>query len=340
MARARAPWLRRSATFVTLLYAALVLGWVIAHRAVGDGFWLLALANAFAVYLFAPLPLVAVLAAVARQRKAWIALFVVAVLLVGLFGDELLPPLTIAHAGSEAASMTVMTYNVLFTTTDPAPAGASVVRADPDLVAFQELTPSLAQALGQEIGPSYPYRTPLHPGACRAEVALWSKHPLRVETVDDDILCRVRPVVLDFDGQSVRVVNVHAWPYIEINREGVEQGLRWRREQIAMVLDSVSGRPEPLVLLGDLNAAPMNDVYQMLTAELVDAFREAGWGLGHTFPTTGGRFRGIPYPDRLVRIDYVFHSAHWAAEAAWVGEWDGVSDHRPVVAQLRLLRAD
>jgi hypothetical protein len=36
---------------------------------------------------------------------------------------------------------------------------------------------------------------------------------------------------------------------------------------------------------------------------------------------TGGRPRGFPYPGRLVRIDYTFHSDGWRAEAAWVGEW-------------------
>jgi len=55
---------------------------------------------------------------------------------------------------------------------------------------------------------------------------------------------------------------------------------------------------------------------------------------------TGGRFWGLPYPGRLVRIDYIFHSDGWRAEAAWVGEWDGFSDHRPVVARLRLPHAD
>jgi len=68
----------------------------------------------------------------------------------------------------------------------------------------------------------------------------------------------------------------------------------------------------------------------------VDSFREAGWGLGHTFPAAGGRYWALPYPSLLVRIDYVFHSRDWKAEAAWVGEWDGQSDHRPVIASLTL----
>ena len=107
-----------------------------------------------------------------------------------------------------------------------------------------------------------------------------------------------------------------------------------------MILDTVEGQPEPLILLGDLNSTPNHQVHRALSAHLVDAFREAGWGLGHTFPAMGGRFWGVPYPNRLVRIDHIFYSDDWQAETARVGEWDGFSDHLPVIARLRLLRDD
>jgi len=306
---------------------------------VGDGFWLLALVNAFAVYLFAPLPLVALLTALAWRRLTRLALLIVTLLFVGLFGSDLMPRSPVARAGTEGPALTVMTYNVLFTTADATPAAATITSADPDLVAFQELTPSLAQQLEQEIGTRYPYRTPMHAG-CPAEVAIWSRYPLQVEDVDEDVLCRVCSVVVDLGGRATRVVNAHAWPYIALDQESVERSFRWRQEQVELVLDMVKGQPEPLVLLGDLNSTPMHEVYRTLSTHMVDTFREAGWGLGHTFPATGGRFWGLPYPSRLVRIDYIFHSDEWRAEAVWVGEWDGSSDHRPVVARLRLPRGD
>lgn len=177
----------------------------------------------------------------------------------------------------------------------------------------------LAQQLEQEIGAHYPYRTPLH-ADCHAEVAIWSHYLLQVENRAEDVLCRVSSAVVDFGGQAVRVVDIHAWPYNGVNPQSVEQRFRWRREQIELVLDLVEGQPEALVLLGDLNSTPMHDVYRMLSAHLVDAFREAGWGLRHTYPATGGRFWGFPYPDRLVRIDHIFYSHDWRAVEAWVGE--------------------
>ena len=340
-------WLRQIVSASVLLYAALVIGWTIAYSLIGDGFWLLALFNAFAVYLFAPLPLMALLTVLARRRVTWGVLLVVTLLFCGLFGSDLTPPSPVARAGANDPALIVMTYNVLHTVTDATPIATNVTSANPDLVAFQELTPLLAQQLEQEIGTRYPYRTPMHPADCHAEVAVWSRYPLQVEPVDEDVLCRTCSVVMEVgdathfgSASHVRVVNVHAWPFTGLNQESVERSFRWRQEQIALVLDMVRGQPEPLVLLGDLNSTPMHEVYQTLSTHLVDTFREAGWGLGHTFPTTGGRFWGVPYPDRLVRIDHIFHSDDWRAEAAWVGEWDGSSDHRPAVARLRLPRAD
>jgi endonuclease/exonuclease/phosphatase (EEP) superfamily protein YafD len=38
----------------------------------------------------------------------------------------------------------------------------------------------------------------------------------------------------------------------------------------------------------------------------------------------------------LVRIDYIFHSPHWKTLDARLAKFDGVSDHRGVVAVLAL----
>ena len=364
MTKSRTTWLQYVASGVVIVYAAGVSGWAIAHRLVGDGFWLLALANAFAIYLFVPLPGMALLAAFARRRGAWIALLIVTLLFFRLFGSDLLPPSPVARAGADGPELTVMTYNVLFANTDATPIITSITSAagdpgplprsdggglgwgpgwgpgwEPDLIAFQELTPLLAQQLEPAIGAQYSYRTPPHAN-CHAEAAIWSRYPLQVEAVEDDMLCRVNSVVVDFDGQPVRVVNVHAWSYTGLDRASVEQSFQWRREQVASILNMVEGQPEPLIILGDLNSTPMHEMYQTLDRHLVDAFREAGWGLGHTYPATRTHFWSIPLPARLVRIDHIFHSEDWRAEAARVREWDGASDHRAVVARLRLLDTD
>jgi vancomycin resistance protein VanJ len=332
-------WAQRIASIFILAYTALLVGWVIAHRMIGDGFWLLGLINAFAVYLFAPLPLVALVSTLARRRELWGALLIGTSLFVALFGNALLPPSPVVQADAEAPSLTVMTYNVLHSTPDATPIADNVLDANADVVVFQELTRRLERQLKQDIGARFPYRTPVH-ATCGADVAVWSRYPLQVEPVDLVLTCHVRPVVIDFEGHTVRVIGIHGLSFTGLDRTSVELSFRWRKEQIKMVLGMIDGQAEPLILLGDLNSTPAHEVYRMLSADLTDAYREAGWGLGHTFPATGNRFWGVPYPNRLVRIDHIFHSAEWRSEAAWVSEWDGSSDHLAVVARLRLAQID
>jgi vancomycin resistance protein VanJ len=319
------------------VYALVVASWVVAHELVGDEFWLLALVNALAVYLFAPLPMAVLLAMLARRRIAWISIAVVTLLFAGLFHGEITPPVPTVRAGDNAPSLTVMTYNVLYGVRDAAPVVSSITKADPDVIAFQELDYIRARALEHLIGKQYPHRTPIVRDVCFTTVAVWSRYPiLSIEDVDPDVICRVKSVVIDFAGQPVRVVNVHGWPYMGADRGTIEQGFRWRHEQLDLVLDMVGEQSEPLILLGDLNSAPMSELYQTVTARYADAFTEAGWGFGHTWPAESGDWHHIPYPNRFVRIDYVFHSSQWRAEDAWVAEWDGASDHHAVVARLRL----
>ena len=339
MAGSMMSLLKRAASGLVLFYTILMVVWYGAYRVVGDGYWLLALASSFAVYLFVPLPLVTVFAGLVRHRLIWVASFVVIVLFLALFGDALLPPVPVVRAEAEGTALTVMTYNVLYTTTDATPIADTISGADPEVVAFQELTSLLAKQLETAIGDRYPYRTPLL-SECRAQVAVWSAYPLLSEPIGGEFMCRMQTALVYVDGRPVRVASVHAWPYMSMDRVSVEQSFLRREEQIKSLLDSVEGKSEPLILLGDLNSTPLHDVYQILSARLTDAFHETGWGSGHTFPATSGRSWGIPYPSRLVRIDYILHSNHFKTEEAHVGDWDGSSDHLPVIAWLRLAHAD
>ena len=115
------------------------------------------------------------------------------------------------------------------------------------------------------------------------------------------------------------------------------------REHQAQVVSEYAAQVEtPLIVTADLNATDQNHAYHIVTDQLNDAWREVGWGLGHTFP--GGQIptmprltiSGTPWPQWLARIDYIFFSDDWQAVAAHTGLWDGFSDHRPVIAILLL----
>jgi endonuclease/exonuclease/phosphatase (EEP) superfamily protein YafD len=100
-----------------------------------------------------------------------------------------------------------------------------------------------------------------------------------------------------------------------------------------------------LIIAGDFNASDLNDSHGILTEHLYDAWREAGSGLGNTFPGVSRQDTphssrpdpfGIDVPKWLIRIDYIFCTYDWQPIDARIGPWDGHSDHRPVIAELAL----
>ncbi|MGP3683753.1 endonuclease/exonuclease/phosphatase family protein [Streptomyces sp. IBSNAI002] len=93
-----------------------------------------------------------------------------------------------------------------------------------------------------------------------------------------------------------------------------------RAVQVAETLEIMRGAPGPKILLGDLNAPPSAPELAPLWRELSDA--DPG---GATYPAR----------DPVKRLDYVAVSAGVRVRAAGVGG-TLASDHRPVVADLRL----
>jgi endonuclease/exonuclease/phosphatase family metal-dependent hydrolase len=71
-----------------------------------------------------------------------------------------------------------------------------------------------------------------------------------------------------------------------------------------------------------------------MDVRLHDAFREAGSGMGFTFPASiRSTIRSLP---PLLRIDYVWYSDQFSIRRVSVAGDSGTSDHHPVVARLVL----
>ena len=151
-------------------------------------------------------------------------------------------------------------------------------------------------------------------------------------------------VTIDFNGTPVTLLHFHPTPTNLGPQDQMDWSVRERERQARIVADWVAAHPGPLIAPVDFNACDQSVAYAIVTSILVDSWREAGWGLGHTFPgadspgSSRATIGGIPVPMWLTRIDHVFHSRHWQANSAWLGPWDGVSDHRPVMARLTLVK--
>lgn len=290
-------------------------------------------ANSLFLYAFLPLPLAWVVAAVERDRASVGFALVLTVLFAGHWGDRFVP--TRAAPETSTPDFRVMTYNALGYNPDTSGTLRVVRDVDADVVALQELAPLHAEALETTFAAKYPYRLlDARPGVTGCGIL--SRHPLRrIELGPLDKLPWVgRPMAVEIDVGDQRVVFVNFHTYAG------PMYTQMRENQAHALAEFAAAHAGPLILAGDMNATDQNEAYAIVTRSMHDAWREAGFGFGHTFPgkptpDVGGSrpvVLGIPVPMWLVRIDYIFYSDAFVAIEARLGPDDAGSDHRPVVA--------
>jgi endonuclease/exonuclease/phosphatase (EEP) superfamily protein YafD len=350
-------WITARLVTLARVYFTLLFAWAILHALFGDRWWWLFLPNSFAVYLFLPLPAILVIALLARRRETWLGFGVALALGAYLFGGLFLPKFQptrlatpIVAAGRQArasdAMLTVMTYNLLGFNENREGIVAALRASNADVIALQELNPPVAESIQRELAREYPYQAldPQFGVDGLGVISRYLLHPTDQNLPGANWVGTPQVLELDWNGTSVMLLHFHPFPTNLNGAANMEWSVRIREQQARAVADFVVEHPKPLIAPVDFNANDQSTAYAIVTSVLVDSWREAGWGLGHTFPgaASSGSSRpviaGIPVPMWMARIDYVFHSYHWRATSAWIGPWDGVSDHRPVVARLALTR--
>ena len=197
----------------------------------------------------------------------------------------------------------------------------------------------LAEMFRTELAALYPYQI------IDSQDSLLSRYPITLTDATLPGSWGTPPQVyrLDLDGRDITLVNAHFYAsFLNFDYPFMQWVFRERERQAQFMTQFATQVKTPLVVTADFNATDQSRAYRIMTNRLGDAWRAAGWGLGHTFP--GGHspdlpravIAGHPIPMWVVRIDYIFYSEDWKAIAAKLGKWDGVSDHRPVIAELEL----
>lgn len=325
-------------------YFTFLFGWLILYLLSGDHLRLLGLANNFAVYLFFPLPLIALIAGITRRWELIGGTILGAMGFLCFWGSLFLPRLNTPKEGNSHPSLTVMTYNILGSHGFSDPVIKVIRDQDVDIAILQELTPDLALEIQTELADLYPYQI-LDPQPGVSGMGILSRYPLEDTRVRLPLNWVGVPQVLnlDFDGTNVTLVNFHTFAYNFSSWEAVDANLRYREAQAQTLADFAAQTADPLIVAGDANAVDISQTYQNITSgDLRDAWQEAGFGLGGTFPgstvPSSSRWRIGPWyvPQWMVRIDYIFVSPHWGVHSARVAPFDGVSDHRGVIAELVL----
>ena len=254
-----------------------------------------------------------------QRRPAWVA---AALLLAAWHGLPVAQRAVAMPAGAchGGPAFTVATANLHFVNEQPAPFLDWLAERQPDLVVVQELTAGWAEALRSL--PQYPHRYLLAREDAYG-IGVLSRRPLHsVHAADlaDDGLPSLTGVA-EVGGQRVRFLGLHArWPIVP---------------RLANARDRALGRAAalaraeslPVVLLGDLNLSPDAPAFGRLLGDggLRDVVSGPDWR-----PTWQAGFWPL-----ALRIDHVLVSGEICVERAEVGAAIG-SDHRPVIARLRL----
>jgi endonuclease/exonuclease/phosphatase (EEP) superfamily protein YafD len=330
-------WLAPRFITLTRVYFTFIFSWAILHLLFGDRWVFLFVFNSFAELLFYPLPFVLLIALFTRRRETWVGALVTLALFVYFYGDLFIPKPTPVSASSE--TLTVMTYNMLGFTDNPDAVIANLRASNADIIAIQELNPQTADAIRRDLR-EYPYQI-LDPYDGVHGLGVVSRLPLRLT---NDTLPRVwigTPQIfsVDWNGKPFTLIHVHTVPSNGLEHQSIDE----RENELRAVVDFVNAHhTTPILATGDFNMTDQNTCYSILTSVLRDSWREAGWGTGHTFPSTNYNGRELPhiasyYPFMwALRIDYIFHSPHWRTISADLGNWDGQSDHRPMIVKLVL----
>ncbi len=313
---------------------AFIILWIAARLLFFDQFWLLALPNTVAEYLFVPLP---VLLIISIWKHNWISLAKLSIPLITfvvLFGHLFWPPPQ-NQINNEEQVITMMSFNVLHSNKAYEAIVESIQSADPDIVGFQELTPRSAESIAEQLETDYPYNTLqfLEPGQ---SAGLLSKFPIEdVEWFDLPPLDIALHTIVQVKGKETHIFVVHLSPNNFFDNSATEfvtlvkERYGRRARETMRLKQMIQDLDEPILLMCDCNMTDTSEAYARLDTVLNDSFSEAGWGIGHTFQPPQ---LGFP----VQRIDYVWHSEEFEPVQAYVGQ-DGGSDHLPIVAKLKLI---
>lgn len=331
-------FLDRWLTAAIWVYITILFGWLALYLLSGDRFAAVSLINMVGVYMFLPVPMVFLAAIYLRRWEIWTGAILGSLAFLWLWGGLFLPkpPIDI----TQEKSLSVMTYNVLGWHSRFEPQVELIQQENPDVVFLQELNPLLAEKLESDLIDEYPYQV-LSPTDGFRGMGVISKYPIVPTGMSLPLDWVGVPQVLwlQWEGQQVLLINFHMNTTTLGTIRRVSRDNRYREAQ-ALALVEATRWGGPVVLAGDANTTSLSNAYQLFANELSDSWLEAGYGLGHTFPGSDipGSARpslaGFSIPQWLARIDYIFHSDHWQAVQAYTVRFDGVSDHRGVVAVL------
>ena len=310
---------------ITLLGLSLATAWWYKFwlfEIIGTGYlWLAGVTLLFWIGLFLVKPL-------RRKRSLQIVLTIALIFYAQFTLSWYIPKLQDMKAGG--TPITAMTYNVNYQLWETA-AIAKLIRDYPaDILSLVEPTQEQAAELRDEVQDLYPH----YYRATGGNLSLFSRYPLKTARTDN----LKSPqhslfATLEIAGKPVQVIVVR--PPAPQNKSYFN-----RRNQVLRTLAAyVKQQKTPLIVMGDFNTTAWSFYLHEFTQRSRLRTVAAGHGLHPTWyyatsdkatPSTHGLFQFIKIP-----LDHIFVSPAIRVDQVTTAP-PSVSDHRPLVAKLRV----
>jgi vancomycin resistance protein VanJ len=318
------------------VYALALIIWVAGRAYLGDqSIYVLAL-NYLGVWLFFPLVVFIPWVLFNQDPLRALVLLVPVFLFLRFYGTMFIPKTW--SAGSPQTPVTIMTFNLQCSNGNDDSILSMLESHQPEVLALQEVTKVYEENLVKVLAERYAYHAYYKP----AGLAIYSQHPILSQEILPSRPWAIQSAVIQVGSTPFQLFNGH------LAKPGLFQVLGSRKinqardlaaarvSQIDQIMHAISQKNLPAIVACDGNMTDLTSSYAQITANLQDAFKERGWGLGHTFLLPRGfEIRtGINLP--FQRIDYLFYSPQINVSQVKVVTEDTGSDHRPLWAQFDL----
>jgi endonuclease/exonuclease/phosphatase (EEP) superfamily protein YafD len=303
-------------------------------RGVGERWWLTTVGLYLPCLLYAlPLPVVALL--LWRRRARWLWFSQVAALVVLLFPlGGLVLPRRVARDG-RSPMIRVLSYNVMHAYAGPERIMAEIDRFAPDVVLMVKLGanqepmqrlllrryPHVSISGGGVVASRFPFLSSFEP-----DVPQPPELGARARFAQKVIQTPLGPIAFHvFHPQSPRDGLLAVARLKKGSVTLVRTETEWRVRQVRRLAARARSETLPVVIGGDSNLAHLSPLLHDELGRYRDAFREAGWGFGYTYPHNLFRWMRI---DRILASDQLRVVGFQRGDST-------ASDHVCVVADLQ-----
>lgn len=313
--------------YIVVVYVTALIVYFALRFTVGERVVLVAVGNIFLHYALLAAPVLLIGALLLRSTWHSAVLMTITALFAVLYGRRFLPQRNKSHLEKHPV-LRVMSYNTAAHYISSQDLIAQIHASSADVVALIELDGTNRDTIQAALQEHYPYQ--IYKGRGISGKAILSRYPIvyneyfQLKTERQNLYAQI-----DVNGQFVHVYALHP-PSPNFHRE-----LNFYRPhphndaEITMLLRRVN-TSFPTLLLGDFNTTEHTTTYHKIrSAGFVDSYRVGGYGFGSTF------FVEWKFQVPIIRIDYIWHSAHFDTLHAYVGD-PMTSDHAPLVAELAL----